>query len=55
VPLFEHALAVTEGKFVAHKGLAVGLLRAGNLERAHRLGNRSAVLTRALAIARDAR
>jgi tetratricopeptide (TPR) repeat protein len=34
VSLFEHALAVTEGNFVAHKGLAVGLLRAGNLERA---------------------
>jgi tetratricopeptide (TPR) repeat protein len=34
VPLFERALAVTEGNFVAHKGLAVGLLRAGNLERA---------------------
>ncbi len=34
VPLFEHALAVTEGNFLAHKGLAVGLLRAGNLERA---------------------
>jgi tetratricopeptide (TPR) repeat protein len=34
VPLFEHALAVTEGNFVAHKGLAVGLLRAGNLESA---------------------
>jgi Tfp pilus assembly protein PilF len=34
VPLFEHALAVTEDNFLAHKGLAVGLLRAGNLERA---------------------
>jgi tetratricopeptide (TPR) repeat protein len=30
VPLFEHALAVTENNFLAHKGLAVGLLRAGN-------------------------
>jgi tetratricopeptide (TPR) repeat protein len=34
VPLFERALAVTEGNFLAHKGLAVGLLRAGDLERA---------------------
>jgi tetratricopeptide (TPR) repeat protein len=32
VPLFEHALAVTEENFLAHKGLAVGLLRAGKLE-----------------------
>jgi tetratricopeptide (TPR) repeat protein len=34
VPLFEHALAVTEDNFLAHKGLAVGLLRAGHFERA---------------------
>ena len=34
VPLFERALAVTEGNFLAHKGLAVGLLRTGDLERA---------------------
>ncbi len=34
VPLFEHALAVTEDNFLAHKGLAVGLLRAGNYDRA---------------------
>jgi tetratricopeptide (TPR) repeat protein len=35
VPLFEHALAVTEDNFLAHKGLAVGLLRTGNYDRAH--------------------
>jgi len=34
VPLFEHALAVTEENFLAHKGLAGGLLRAGSLDRA---------------------
>jgi len=34
VPLFEHTLAVTEDNFLAHKGLAVGLLRAGNYDRA---------------------
>jgi tetratricopeptide (TPR) repeat protein len=34
VSLFEHALAVTEDNFLAHKGLAVGLLRAGRLDRA---------------------
>jgi len=34
VPLFEHALAVTEDNFVAHKGIAVGFLRIGQLESA---------------------
>jgi tetratricopeptide (TPR) repeat protein len=34
VPLFEHALAVTEDNFVAHKGVAVGFLRIGQLESA---------------------
>jgi tetratricopeptide (TPR) repeat protein len=36
VPLFEHALAVTQGNFLAHKGLAVGLLRAGKMDDARR-------------------
>jgi len=34
VPLFEHALEVTEDNFVAHKGVAVGFLRIGQLESA---------------------